>query len=84
MDPRRIDKTALQSLASLGSIAFVVVAALLVGIGGGYLLDQWLGSEPLFVLLGGFLGLVGAAVQSWRILKPFIGEDRAEDSSKDL
>jgi ATP synthase protein I len=39
------------------SLGFSVVVSLLLCIGGGILLDRWLGTEPIFVLVGVVLGL---------------------------
>lgn len=38
--------------------------------GGGYLLDRWLGTVPIFMLVLGIVGLVGVAV------KLYYGYDR--------
>ena len=37
-------------------LPFLVVSAILVGGGFGYLLDRWLGTQPLFLVILGGLG----------------------------
>jgi len=44
-----------------------VVASLLVTIGGGILLDRWLGIEPVGVLLGVALGLAAAGYSLYEL-----------------
>lgn len=38
----------------------------LLGIGGGYWLDSWLGTKPWFLVLGGVLGLGLALYQFFK------------------
>lgn len=46
-----------------------VVASLVVFIGLGLLLDQWLDTSPTFTLIGVALGLVGAGYQLWELIR---------------
>lgn len=48
-----------------------IVAVLVTG-AGGYGLDVWLGTLPLFMLLGGFLGF---AAGIWQISKVMLKKD---------
>jgi ATP synthase protein I len=50
-------------------IAAELVAAVLVGAGLGYLLDQWLETAPLFLVLMIFLGFAAALMNIYRIVK---------------
>ncbi|MGE0718399.1 MAG: AtpZ/AtpI family protein [Alphaproteobacteria bacterium] len=43
-----------------------LVAALVVGVGIGWLLDGWAGTMPLFVVLFFFLGAAAGALNVWR------------------
>lgn len=45
-----------------------VVAALVVFIGLGIVLDQWLGRSPLFTLIGVAIGLVAAGYQLYELV----------------
>jgi ATP synthase protein I len=44
-----------------------IVASIILCIGGGIVLDQWLDKSPLFTLIGVALGLVAAAYQLYEL-----------------
>lgn len=48
-------------------IGCTVVASLLICIGGGILLDRWLGIEPIGVLVGVALGLAAAGYSLYEL-----------------
>lgn len=48
-------------------IGVELVAALLVGVGLGYLLDEWLDTKPLFALLGFFFGAAAGFMNVYRV-----------------
>ncbi|MCC7046511.1 MAG: AtpZ/AtpI family protein [Alphaproteobacteria bacterium] len=50
-------------------IGVELVAALVVGVGFGWLLDGWLGTMPLFVVVFFFLGAAAGALNVWRAVK---------------
>ena len=43
-----------------------ILAALVIGTGGGVLIDGWLGSKPLFLLIGFIIGAGGGVVNVYR------------------
>ncbi len=47
------------------SLGFVLPAAALAGFGAGWLLDQWLGTQPIFSIV---LAMLGAAGGFWELL----------------
>ncbi|MGE0725177.1 MAG: AtpZ/AtpI family protein [Alphaproteobacteria bacterium] len=47
-------------------IGVELVAALIVGVGIGWLLDRWLGTMPLFLVLFFFLGAAAGGLNVWR------------------
>ena len=47
-------------------IGVELVAALIVGVGLGYLLDDWLGTMPLMSLLGFFFGAAAGMLNVYR------------------
>ena len=49
-------------VALFSEIAFVLLIAVLAGTLGGYWLDQRLGTNPVFALIGFALGSIGGAV----------------------
>jgi F0F1-type ATP synthase assembly protein I len=60
----------------LGTTLAVIVLA---GLGGGYWLDERLGTRPVLVLLGGTLGL-GAAL--YHFFKTVAGQDKRQAGPK--
>jgi len=53
------EKSAWSALAELSSVGFAMAIATVIGLAGGYYLDRWLGTKPVFLLLG--LGFGNAA-----------------------
>jgi ATP synthase protein I len=53
-------------LISLGTLVFSCVV---VGLGGGYVADRWLGTQPWFLLIGLGLGIAAAGVNFYRTIK---------------
>lgn len=49
-----------QAIGAASGLGFTIVGSLLLCVGGGILLDNWLGTMPIFTLIGVALGL-GAA-----------------------
>jgi len=49
-----------RAIGAASGIGCTVVVSLLICIGGGVLLDRWLGTEPIGVLSGVALGLIAA------------------------
>ena len=44
-----------------------IVTSIIIFIGGGVLLDAWVGSSPLFTLVGVALGLIAAGYQLYEL-----------------
>lgn len=60
-----------------------LVSALLVAVGLGWLLDRWLHTLPLFLILSVVLGGAAGVANVWRLLKPggsFGGRARSKDA----
>jgi ATP synthase protein I len=66
-------------VALFSEIAFVLLIAVLAGTLGGYWLDQRLGTNPVFALVGFALGSIGGAVACWRFLKKFLAQMDKDD-----
>lgn len=62
-DPHKIPRGAIRAVAVAWTIPFELVVPVLVGGGIGFLLDRWLHTSPLFMLVLGFLGL-GVGIRS--------------------
>jgi len=59
---------ALGPALSLLGIGWYFAVCIIGGIGGGLLLDGWVGTEPLFALLGLLLGLTVAFWGGYKLL----------------
>jgi ATP synthase protein I len=63
-----ISRENLQLIAHLSTVGFAFVLAIVLGFGGGFLLDGWLGTKPWFSFLGFFLGLAAGILNVYRIM----------------
>ena len=64
-----ISRENLQLIGQLSTIGFSFVFALVLGFGGGYLLDGWLGTKPWLAFLGFFVGLAAGILNVYRIMQ---------------
>lgn len=74
--PRKRPAAFARPLAMAMELPFILISAVLVGGGGGYLLDHWLHTSPIFTLV---LGLIGFAGGVWEILKLLSHEEKEEE-----
>jgi ATP synthase protein I len=63
------EKSAWTALAELSSIGFAMVLATVIGLAGGYFLDQWLGTKPWLLLIGLGLGIAAGFVMFFRAVR---------------
>jgi ATP synthase protein I len=59
-----------RSLA-LVSVGMVLVISTLVGAGGGYALDRWLGTAPWLMIVGLLLGMVAGFREMLRMIERY-------------
>jgi len=52
-----------------------IAASMLIGLGGGYWLDQWLGTRPWLLILFGLFGMLAGFVNLYHVM----GLDRHDD-----
>jgi len=64
-----ISREDLRLIGQLSTVGFAFVLAIVIGFGGGYLLDEWLGSTPWLSFLGFFLGLAAGILNVYRIMR---------------
>jgi F0F1-type ATP synthase assembly protein I len=64
-----ISRENLQLIGQLSTIGFSFVFAIVIGFGGGYVLDGWLGSRPWLTFLGFFLGLAAGILNVYRVMQ---------------
>lgn len=57
-----------QTVGVASSLGCTVVVSLLLCIGGGILLDEWLGTAPIFILIGVVLGLIAAGYSLYELV----------------
>lgn len=62
-------KDPLKSYARYSGIAIQMLVIIFLGVFGGFKLDQWLGTEPLFTI---FLSLAGVIIAIYQAIKDFI------------
>ena len=63
------EKSTWKALGELSSIGMALVVATVIGLGGGYYLDRWLGTTPWLTLVGLGLGIAAGFVNLFRSVK---------------
>lgn len=56
-------------VGQLSTVGLSFVLAIVMGFGGGYLLDGWLGTRPWLSFLGFFLGLAAGILNVYRVMQ---------------
>jgi len=64
-----------QALGGLASVGITLVVATAGATIGGYFLDGWLGTKPLFTLIGLGVGIAAGAREFWRTMKHWEKEE---------
>ncbi len=67
-----------QSLGGLATVGITFVVATAGGAIGGYYLDRWLGTTPVFILIGLGLGIATGFRELFRMVRRATKEDRHE------
>jgi ATP synthase protein I len=58
-----------KALGDVAAVGITLVLATVIGLAGGYYADRWLGTSPLFLLLGLALGIAAGFVSLFRSVK---------------
>ena len=69
---KRLNPNALQMLAVASQLGFLFAACVLVGLVGGYFLDQRFGTSPLWLAIGCVVGLaagVSTLIQTYKFFQ---------------
>jgi ATP synthase protein I len=74
------EQSSWKALGELSSLGFAMVLATIIGLGGGYYADRWLGTSPWLTLIGLVLGIVSGFVILFRSVK---AAERALDEDHD-
>jgi F0F1-type ATP synthase assembly protein I len=69
-------QSTLRLAGQLSTVGLSFVFALVLGFGGGYLLDGWIGTKPWFTFVGFFLGLAAGILNVYRVLGAVNAESR--------
>jgi F0F1-type ATP synthase assembly protein I len=70
MDQKRSStKETMQSFGTLGSVGLAFVISIVMGAGGGLLIDRWIGAGHWGFFIGFFLGLAAGVVTVVRASK---------------
>jgi len=67
-----------QALGGLATVGITLVVAIAGATIGGYFLDRWIGTSPLFTLIGLGLGIATGVREFLRTLKRWQSEERNE------
>jgi F0F1-type ATP synthase assembly protein I len=63
------EKSTWKALGELSSLGVAMVLATMIGLGGGYYADRWLGTSPWLTLIGLGFGIAAAFVILFRSAK---------------
>jgi ATP synthase protein I len=69
-------KSSLGSLGALSAVGIGFVLAVIIGFGIGYVLDRWLGTSPLFVIVFFFLGVAAGIVNVVRTVNAVTRDEK--------
>jgi ATP synthase protein I len=69
MGKRATPRSALSEASRYSGLGCMFAAAVLVFLGGGWLLDRWLGTLPVFMVVGALVGAALATLSIWRRLQ---------------
>ncbi len=72
---RRKNRNPLQSMALMSGILSQLVGSILIGIFAGRWLDRWVGTEPLFLIIGLLLGLATGVFAMLHLVNQFFSGD---------
>lgn len=65
-----------RAMALMSGILSILVGSILLGLFGGMWLDRLTGTNPLFLIIGLFLGLGAGVYGMIRLLSNYSGEER--------
>ena len=68
-DPNRPKPTAPATWGLAFDIGIRLGVCVVIGLGGGLLLDNWLGTRPIFTLIGMVLGIAAAMYTLWDVAR---------------
>jgi ATP synthase protein I len=72
------DRRWIGQLGVLSGVGLTLVVSTVLGLAGGYYLDRWLGTQPVFLLIGLLFGIAAGFVNLFRAVGLF-SEERDRD-----
>ncbi len=75
-EPVKPLKSSVGSLGALSAVGLGFVIAIIIGFGTGYLLDRWLGTSPIFVLVFFFFGVAAGIVNVVRTVNAVTRDEK--------
>jgi ATP synthase protein I len=78
-----ISRENIRLIGQLSTIGLSFVMAIVIGFGGGYFLDHWLGTKPWFMFLGFFVGLAAGIINVYRVMQLASRSSTAARSARD-
>lgn len=73
-DRGKPDRRWVRQVGVLSGVGLTLVMATVLGLGGGMLLDRWLGTSPWLMLIGLLLGIAAGFVNLFRAVGMLDGE----------
>lgn len=70
-----------QTAFNIIGIGWLIGLSILLGVLGGLWLDNRLGTQPLFIIVGLFLGLIIASYGTYRMLLPLFKNKGSEEKT---
>lgn len=64
-----ISRENIRLIGQLSTVGLSFVLALVMGFGGGFFLDRWLGTTPWLTFLGFFVGLAAGILNVYRVMQ---------------
>jgi F0F1-type ATP synthase assembly protein I len=64
-----ISRENIRLIGQLSTVGLSFVLAIVMGFGGGYLLDGWLGTSPWLTFLGFFVGIAAGVTNVYRVMQ---------------
>ena len=64
-----ISRENIRLIGQLSTLGLSFVLALVMGFGGGLLLDNWLGTRPWLAFAGFFIGLAAGILNVYRVMQ---------------
>jgi ATP synthase protein I len=67
-----------RALGGLATVGITLVVAIALATIGGYFLDRWLGTKPVFTLIGLGVGIATGFREFFRVIRRWEREERDE------